>query len=222
LRGIVIIGYLKRMKANWSEALKEKKFALFFSLTVVFSLTLAYLAPRILEINELRPGFSFPDPLLSLYTPIDLTWFIFAMLYGGVLINYHFIFERPIRFMMGFQAYFLLLSARLIAMYFLPLKAPDTLIPLFDPFISSLSSGIVLKHDLFFSGHISVAVLLAFVVSNKPRKIILFLLAFLMSICILLQHVHYTIDIIVAPFFTFAIWRTIQLINKKLGFTPEL
>lgn len=188
---------------------------------MVFSLLLAYIAPRILEINEVRDGFSFIDPVLSLFSPVDLTWWIFLLLYGGVFITFYYISDRPVRFMMGFQAYFFLLSSRLVAMWLLPLKAPETLIPLFDPFISSLSSGIVLKHDLFFSGHISVAVLFAFIVENKRMRFILVTLAVLMSVFILLQHVHYTIDIFVAPFFSFAIWRAIEAFNKKQGFTPE-
>ncbi|MBK6681449.1 MAG: hypothetical protein IPG53_16285 [Ignavibacteriales bacterium] len=182
---------------------------------------LAYIAPRILELNEVREGFSFVDPVLNLFSPVDLTWWIFLMLYSGLFLTFYYISDKPVRFMMGFQAYFFLLSSRLIAMTLLPLKAPETLIPLFDPFISSLSSGIVLKHDLFFSGHISVAVLLAYIVENKKMRYILWALAVFMSIFILLQHVHYTIDIFVAPFFSFAIWRSIEVFNKKLGFTPE-
>jgi len=213
---------IKRSAGIWKETLSSGNFKWYFIATVIFSLVLAYFAPRVLEWNEFRKGFSFDDPLLTTFSPVDLTWFTFIALYGGVFITFHYFSDKPVRFMMGFQAYFFLLSSRLIAMTFLPLKAPETLIPLYDPFISSLSSGIVLKHDLFFSGHFSVAVLLSFVVADKVRKYILLFLAGIMAVFILLQHVHYTIDIFVAPFFSFAIWRMIVAFNKKIGFTPEV
>ncbi len=106
-------------------------------------------------------------------------------------------------------------------MSLLPLKAPETLIPLYDPFISQLSQDIVLKHDLFFSGHFSVIVLLSFVVHDKRKKVVILALAAIMAVCILLQHVHYSIDMFVAPFFSFATWKMITVFNARTGFTPE-
>lgn len=172
--------------------------------------------------NEFREGFSFKDPLLIRFDPVDMTWWTFIALYGAVFITFHYISDKPIRFMMGFQAYFFLLASRLISMTFLPLKAPETLIPLFDPFIAQLSKDIVLEHDLFFSGHFSVVILLSFVVADKVRKNIILVLGMLMAAFILMQHVHYTIDMLVAPFFSFATWKMIVALNKKIGFEPEV
>lgn len=171
--------------------------------------------------NEYREGFSFNDPILTLFSPVDMTWWTFIALYGAVILTFHYLSSRPIRLMMGFQAYFFLLASRLISMSLLPLKAPETLIPLYDPFISQLSQDIVLKHDLFFSGHFSVIVLLSFVVHDKKKKVIILSLATIMAACILLQHVHYSIDMFVAPFFSFATWKMIKAFNTKTGFTPE-
>lgn len=150
-----------------------------------------------------------------------MTWFTFISLYGAVILTFHYLSDKPVRLMMGFQAYFFLLASRLISMSLLPLKAPDTLIPLFDPFIAQLSQDIVLKHDLFFSGHFSVVVLLSFVVHDRTKKFIVLFLAGIMAVFILMQHVHYTIDMFVAPFFSFATWKMIKAFNTKVGFKPE-
>ncbi len=189
--------------------------------TFVFSILLAWTARHVLVWNEYREGFSFTDPVLTLFSPLDMTWFTFISLYGAVILTFHYLSDKPVRLMMGFQAYFFLLASRLIGMSLLPLKAPDTLIPLFDPFIAQLSQDIVLKHDLFFSGHFSVVVLLSFVVHDRTKKFIVLFLAGIMAVFILMQHVHYTIDMFVAPFFSFATWKMIKAFNTKVGFKPE-
>ncbi|KAB2909023.1 MAG: hypothetical protein LC102_02085 [Ignavibacteriales bacterium] len=224
-RGKIISRSASGRFANWKPAFQLPGFKWFFAGTFILSFILAKVAGLILVLNESKvekTGFNFPDPILSLFSPIDFTWPIFICLYGALFLTLYYLSFRPIRLMMGFQAYFFLLSARLVCMFFLPLKAPDTLIPLLDPFITLFSQDIVLKHDLFFSGHFSVVVLFSLAVEDKIKKYFIVFLAVIMAVFILLQHVHYTIDLLVAPFFSYAIWRATVAVNKKLGYVPEV
>ena len=57
--------------------------------------------------------------------------------------------------------------------------------------------------------------LLAFVTQGRDMKIILAVFALIVSVLMLLQHAHYTIDIIAAPCFAYAAcglarWFTVQ------------
>ena len=99
------------------------------------------------------------------------------------------------------QALCLLLALRIVCLYFIPLDPKETIIPLEDPFLGMFFyQGAVITKDLFFSGHVSIMTLLCIAIPFRPLKYIFMLATVLVAILILVQHVHYTIDVITAPF----------------------
>lgn len=212
---MILLTHLTEIKNAWKTALTDKVFRVKFILSVaMLALALFFLA-KFLPYSETRPGFSLNDPLLSAFKPVDLTWITFVLIYGALLVGLVSIAKYPRRILIAFQSYTLVASLRLITIYFLPFNAPPDIIPMEDPFVAFFGGGKTLLRDLFFSGHTATMLLLALVAKNKILKTILVICTVLVAVAVLAQHVHYTIDVIVAPFFAYTGYRIARLINKK-------
>lgn len=157
-----------------------------------------------LEFIENRPGVVFADPFLVLFPPLNLTLITFVLIYGGLILAIVVLGQYPWRLLHAMQAYVVLIVLRIAYMYFLPLDPPSTFIPLKDPFVEYFGSGVVLTRDLFFSGHTATMVLLGFVMPWRDMRIGFYAGAGVIALCVLVQHVHYTIDVIVAPCVAYA------------------
>ena len=89
----------------------------------------------------------------------------------------------------------------MFCMYLLPLEPPIGIIPLRDFLLeNTFYSNQVMVKDLFFSGHTANLFLMALLLEHKKLKVIVFVICSIVGMMILLQHVHYTLDVIVAPF----------------------
>ena len=103
---------------------------------------------------------------------------------------------------------------RIIAMYLVPLDPPAKMISLIDPFVEYFGTGQTLTKDLFFSGHTATLFIL-FIVSEKGFYKTLFLVStLLVAFSVLLQHVHYTIDVFAALFFTYSSYLLLLKLKK--------
>ena len=203
------------IKSIWQEALSDRAFRIKFVITLILlALVLLFLA-KFLAYNEHRPGFTLNDPFLSSFNPVDLTWLTFVLIYLGLIIALFFLTFHPARMLTALQSYTLISALRMITIYFLPLNAPVQIIPLTDPFVEFFGGGTTLLRDLFFSGHTATMFLFFLTAKSKELKIIFLICTFLVASCVLLQHVHYTIDVIAAPFFAYTSYRISRLINKK-------
>jgi membrane-associated phospholipid phosphatase len=111
--------------------------------------------------------------------------------------------------------YILLNLFRIVCMFFIPLDPPDGIIPLNDTFLKNTvyEGGLNLK-DLFFSGHTATLFLFFFFVKNNWFKLFFFLAACSVAFALVIQHVHYSLDIIAAPFFAFLSWKIITIVFK--------
>jgi hypothetical protein len=93
---------------------------------------------------------------------------------------------------------------RIAAMWATPLEAPPGMIPLHDPLVRFLGPAKLLSKDLFFSGHTSTLVLLALTVPGRAWCAAFLAASVAVGFSVLVQHVHYTIDVFAAPFFAYA------------------
>ena len=203
--------------ASWSDRGFRRQIIGTFPLLAVVLLSFT----RFLEFAEHRPGVVFADPLLSLYDPVDLTWVTFGLIYLGLVVGLFFLATHPETLLLAIQSYIVMVVIRTAAMYLLPLEAPPQLIPLKDPFVQLFGSGAVPTKDLFFSGHTSTLFLLFLTVRNVRVKALFLFCTVGVAFCVLRQHVHYTVDVFCAPFFSYVAYR-VALISRRCWARPAV
>ncbi len=195
---------------SWKDflSIKINKIKLILSL-ILLAIVLSALA-NFVNYAESRKGVILPDPILKLFDPVDLTWVIFCLIYISLILAVITLLKSPQRFLFAIQLYSLMAFVRIIAMYLLPLEPPDNMILLKDPFVEFFGSGQILTKDLFFSGHTATLYILFLVSENKFTKTLFLISTIAVAICVLLQHVHYTIDVFAAIFFTYACYKILS------------
>lgn len=201
------------LKSIWKPYFESAPFRMKFLLSTLFMITALISYRRFLDYAEARPGVVLQDPVLQLFNPIDLTWLIFGLIYLCLLVGIFSLLKHPEKLLLAFQSYTLIVIVRIVAMYLVPFEAPEKLIVLKDPFVEMFGSGDSLTKDLFFSGHTATLFLLFLTAESKKLKLIFILSAAVVGVSIILQHVHYIIDVFAAPFFTFACFKIVS----KLG-----
>ncbi|MCH7962353.1 MAG: hypothetical protein IH950_06670 [Bacteroidetes bacterium] len=205
---------------KWKEFFTIRKTELI--ITVLFLAVILFVFPNFLAFVEGRQGVVLADPILELFKPIDLTWLTFGLIYISLIVAIFSFAAKPDILLLALQSYSLLVIFRMMVMYSAPLDAPERMILLNDPLVQFLGSGEVLTKDLFFSGHTATLFLL-FLVSDKKRLKIIFLMStVLVGIAVLLQHVHYTIDVLAAPFFAYSSYKIVTIINERITFNKYI
>lgn len=194
-------------RTEWTEAWRDPRFRIRLVLTIpALALSLAMLA-RFLDRVEAREGVVLPDPVLAFLQPRDFTWLVFSLIYLGLLFGVARLATDPRRLVAALQAYVVLVLFRIAAMWVTPLEVPPGMIPLNDPLVRLFGPTKLLTKDLFFSGHTSTLFLLFLAVPGRRSKTVFLVCTVAVGICVLWQHVHYTIDVLVAPIFAYASFR---------------
>jgi membrane-associated phospholipid phosphatase len=168
---------------------------------------------QFLQFIEKRNGVSLPDPILNAFSPLNLTWLTFTLIYLSIVLFLFSLRKDPYKIIIALQAYGLMVIFRTIAMYLVPLEAPKTILLLNDPFVQLFGKGEILTKDLFFSGHTATLFLLFLLTKNKILKVIFLVSTVTVGIAVLLQHVHYSIDVFVAPFVAYGAFRIITSLH---------
>ena len=204
-----------KLITTWKDSFKEKNFTTQFIITFILFAVITYIFTRFLTYNESRVGFTINDPILNFLSSTDLTYFIFFLIYLTVLSGLFLLIKSPKQFTIAFQIYTAVLLLRFCFMFLLPLDPPVGIIPLHDPFIELFGTGETLLRDLFFSGHTATLFLFFLIIEKRLYKLFFLISTVLVAFALLLQHVHYTIDILTAPFVVYGCYRFVYLINKK-------
>lgn len=192
---------------SWSSFLSGRGSRVEMTVSAISLGLVLFAIARILPIVESRPGAALSDPLLAFAGPFDVTWPIFIVLYTTILSSAFVLLHYPLLFVQGMRAFALVMLFRMACMIALPLDPPSTMIPLNDPIIQ-LAGGATeaFTRDLFFSGHTATMVLLALLMPTTLLRRIVGLLAVCVAVGVLIQHVHYSVDVLVAPFASFTAW----------------
>jgi len=188
---------------NWRESISSTKFRVEFIATIILLVFILTVLANFLNFVETREGVMLKDPILKLFEPTDLTWLTFGLIYISLFAALFTFLTNPHLLLKAFQSYIILVVLRIIAMYLLPLNPPEKMIPLNDPVVEFFGTGQLLTKDLFFSGHTATIFLLYLLADKKSFEVLFLIAAIVVGICVLLQHVHYSIDVFVAPFFAY-------------------
>jgi membrane-associated phospholipid phosphatase len=69
--------------------------------------------------------------------------------------------------------------------------------------------------DLFFSGHTTTMVLIFLCLKKRTDKTIALMAAFAVAYLLLVQHIHYTIDVLAAPVVVYACYRLTRYLLER-------
>ncbi len=204
----------------WKESLSDKTFKISMVITFISLPLVLIVLSNFLLFNETRIGVIVDDPFLKLFKAINLNRFIFTLIYGGIILGIIFLIKHPRYFLFTLQSYAIMVIFRMIVMYSLPLDPPVGMISLNDPFVQLFGSGVTLQKDLFFSGHTSTMFLLFLTAVNKKMRFAFLIGTVIVGLSVLLQHTHYTVDVLAAPFFSYTSYRIAKIFNQKTGLIP--
>lgn len=192
----------------WKSFFSSQTRLILFLILVLMCLSLVFSFTCFMEWNETRFGIVFNDPILKLFKPIDLSHVISVFTLIPIFMGLIYIFRKPDTSVYFLIAAIVICGFRALTMFLLPLEPPVNIIPLSDPVIETLFyGGNVLVKDLFFSGHTANLILIGLIVEQRYIKNLLFIAGFLVGSMVLIQHVHYSIDVLAAPFFSFVTFR---------------
>jgi hypothetical protein len=212
------LGFANEVREAWKQAMLDRSFVWEAALTVPGLVVTLGLFSNFLERIESRPGSELADPLLAMFRPINATVPTFLILYLSLVIAVLFLLQEPRYLMVGIQAYIVLALLRSMAIYLAPFDHPVDMILLKDPVIEFFGGGKAFTKDLFFSGHTSLLFLL-YLTARKNWLAKVFLVGTIaVGICVIAQHVHYSIDVLVAPFIAFASLRMVAFMRGKAAF----
>ena len=156
--------------------------------------------PAFFDIIERRQGIVLNDFVLNFLPPINLSVPIFIVLWSSALLMAVRCLQNPYTFCVFVWSFLFLTISRIITISLVPLNAPIGLILLKDPLSNSFYHGPFITKDLFYSGHTSTQFLMFLCLHKKWEKILTIVSTIIIAFMVLVQHVHYTIDVLAAPF----------------------
>lgn len=213
------ISFIGEIQAAWKSCWQHKHFRVHFLFSFALFAAVIHLSCMYLSIWETRAGISIIDPLLNRLPPREFSVQIFGIVHSSLLITLILFLATPTKLVKALQAYAVLLFLRTLFIYIFPLEAPKGMIFLQDPITAFfLNSVNVVTKDLFFSGHISAMCVYIYFAQNNFWKRYLMFITPILAAMILWQHVHYTLDIIAAPFFTYLSCKLIEKLHEKSEF----
>lgn len=189
-------------KSNWQSSDYRKKLIIGLILISFILLSLPFFYQAI----EKRNGISFNDYLLAWLPAYDLSIFIFVVIWAMALLTFSRFRQDPSIFLTFLWGFILINLSRFISIGLFPLNAPADLIPIHDPISNQFYGPKFITKDLFFSGHTAAMFLMFLCLKKKTDKILALVATLFIGIAVLLQHVHYTMDVVMAPVITYFLW----------------
>lgn len=202
----------------WPAAWAATSFRLRLALVVVLLLSLLPIVPGFYHFIQSRPGHRLADPLLALLPVHDVSVPTFAIIYGGIAATLVYLLPRPQLLLRAFWAYYFLQLMRMSTLWLLPLEPPTTLLILHDPVMDRIFEVTTqpIVRDLFFSGHTATMMLLVLAGRGTAWRWALGLMTVAVGLLVLVQRVHYSYDVLAAPFFAWgAYWLAGWVCNQK-------
>lgn len=202
------------MLPQWKSEISKGSFKYDVAYILFVAISIIVFLPKFLLFIESRNGVVLNDPVLDILPPKDFSIPLFSLIYLSILFTLIYNLNKPEVFMKLLQTWGTLQLVRMLTIYLVPLDTPAGFVPLIDPLVDGFigTGECVVTKDLFFSGHTSTSFLAILFLDKKALKIGATIVCFLIALLVLWQHVHYTIDVIAAPFFSLAVF---WLVSRK-------
>jgi len=184
---------------TWKTALKDDFFKIRLIIVSIVFIAILCVFPLFFQHIEQRDGKLLKDFIIDNVKPLDVSIPIFICIWGITTLVIVRCIKQPQLFLTSLYSFTILTLFRMVTISLVPLNPPHGLIPLVDP-ISNFFYGkshFVTK-DLFFSGHTSSQFLYFLCLTRKQDKMFALLSTIIVGSLVLVQHVHYTVDVVAA------------------------
>lgn len=210
--------YNNHIFSRWKAALYNYSYTIKLMTTIAVFTVGAVQFPIYFSHIQKREGQILNDYILDYLPAHDVSTPIFAVIYGLLIYMLCRILTKPNLFLLFALTFVIETVFRMTTIYFFPLNHPQNLVILHDTFAELLIYGDTepITKDLFFSGHTATMVMIWLFVKKPLEKFIAAIATFLLASLLLIQHVHYSVDILGAFFFTYLSYLIAkQIVDKK-------
>jgi hypothetical protein len=210
------------LKESWKETFSSqvKRSALIGGFILIIAII--YILPIFFARIEKRNGVVLHDLVLAAIPAHNVSVLIFSIIWGMALLTIYRGIYSPTMCLTYVWTLIFICIARIISISFVPLNPPVGLISLTDPLTGFFYGRANITKDLFFSGHVSMLTLIFLCLEKRSDKIIAFFATIVLAILLLVQHIHYTIDILAAPFIVYSLFRLTQYIFGPVLFKENV
>lgn len=202
------------IKKAWKEAIADKFFKTRFRIGLIIWIALLFAFPIFFDYVESRNGIVLNDFIINSLPAYDVSILTFLIIWSMFLLFLYRAIHEPQLLLLFLWGFIFLSLSRFLTIYLLPLNPPEQLIALRDP-ITNIFYGKThnfITKDLFYSGHTSTQFLMFLCFKKKSDKNLALISTAIVGLLVLIQHVHYSIDVFFAPLFTYFIY----LISKRV------
>jgi PAP2 superfamily C-terminal len=212
--------YIRLIKLNWLEALRNKSFRknLIWGMAAL-SISVIFTFYFFDYIENLSGGVVMNDWVLRMIPPENVSNPIVFFEASVIILFAVRCITNPAMVITFLMAYILVLITRDITIGITQLRPPLGLIVLKDPLAGVIYRSKLINRDLFYSGHVSLLFMLYLCSTRKADRYYILFAVISVSILLLIQHIHYTVDIACAPFFAFGCY---WLSKKITHYSPKL
>lgn len=162
-----------------------------------------------------RQGVVLNDWLLARIPPHNVSWLIFTLIWGMALLILIRAINNPSIYITYCWTLIFVYSVRFVTLSLVALDPPTGMVPLVDPLSSVFYGNVSITKDLFFSGHTTTMFLIFLCLEKRMDKIIALIAAFAVACLLLVQHIHYTIDVLAAPIVVYPCYRLTRYLFYK-------
>jgi len=161
-----------------------------------------------------RQGVVLNDWVLAHLPAYDVSIIIFTIIWGMATLIFVRALYNPVIYINYVWTLIFINIARMLTITFIALDPPRGLIHLTDPLTGVFYGHNVITRDLFFSGHTSTLVLIFLCLEKRNDKILGFISIIVVMVLLLVQHIHYTIDVVAAPVIVYMIFLMVRKLLK--------
>lgn len=191
------------MLNTWQDAWSITMFKQKFIAGMTMFIGLLCFFPTFYQYIEQRNGYTNNDPFLHLIPAFDVSMPIFIVTWFMAVLIIMKAIQSPSIFMTYMYGFIFLNVARIICISLIPFNAPGDLIPISDPIANIFYGNRFITKDLFFSGHTATQFLCFLCLQKRLDRVLAIVATIVMGFLVLIQHVHFTLDVVCAPIFAY-------------------
>jgi hypothetical protein len=204
------------LKNSWTVAWNSRRERYQMIIGILIMLAIIFTLPAFFAHIQKRKGAVLNDWLLAHIPPHNVSVLIFALIWGMILLILVRTVKNPSIYITYCWTLIFVYIVRFVTLSLVALDPPRGLVPLVDPLGSVFyGNNAAITKDLFFSGHTTTMVLIFLCLERRTDKIIALIAAFAVACLLLVQHIHYTIDVLAVPVVVYPCYRLTRYLFFK-------